>query len=193
MYCVPQSLVMRVQDCDYCRGVAVLQISAGHLIGILACRQHETDARRDCDADLHKRRRVRLTDARKALPELFSLLPPSFPVARTDGSMEEGWFVPPNSYPRRYLSYFSGSGWALPVSKEEGDDEIIKCVPLTELEVPGVSVAVIQRATAILDAGIYKAAADAQDCIGVMEQPFPDHPSIRAGVNKDGVLGRILA
>jgi len=186
---------MRVQRCDYCAGPTAVQVYAGDAFGIQACRAHEEAARRDCDADLHRRGRVRLRDARIALPELFNLFPSTCSVMRSNGTIDPGWHIPVNPFPTHYMGKVRGNHWSLLVEKD--DEEVTKSVPLIdflkpELQIPGLNSDVIDRCIAILEAGVYKEAADAQDRIGIMQGPDSDHPAIRAGINKEGVIGRIF-
>ena len=178
-YCVPERLIMRAAKCRYCPAEHDWDIPAGDQEGIRTCAAHKPDAERDCNAHFHKTNMVRLRDARIALATFFDALPETFSVIRSSGELDPGWQVPFDSYPEYYISKIRGTDWGIPVIKGSGEDAITKAVRLTDflkasLTIPGVTGHLVRQTLALLDAGVYKADADAQDRIGTMGPPEPD-------------------
>ncbi len=123
---------------------------------------------------------VRLRDAQASLPEFFDALAAleTFPVIRSSGAIDPGWQIPFNSYPEYYISKIRNTDWGIPVIKGSGADAITKAFRLTDFVKLGIGITddQIRNALVALDAGIYKADADAQDRIGVMAPTEPDIP-----------------
>ena len=194
-FCVPERLIMRPARCRYCPAEHDHDIEVGDREGIRTCTAHKPDAERDCNAHLHKTSLVRLKDARTALAEFFAVLPPTFAVERKSGAIDPGWHIPFDVYPERYMAKARAVDWSIPANKGSGADEITKAIRLTDflkpaLTIQGITADVIRRSLAILDAGVYKAAAEAQDAIGVMAPTEPDHPDMRIIQGPTGELIR---
>jgi hypothetical protein len=180
-YCVPERLIMRAAKCRYCPAEHDWDIQAGDQEGIRTCAAHKPAAERDCNAHFHQNNMVRLRDARAALAEFFDAVPETFPVIRSSGELDPGWHIPFDSYPEYYIAKIRGVDWGIPVIKGSGEDAITKAFRLTDFVKLrlGIAVETIQRSLAILDAGVYKADADAQNKIGVMTPTEPDIPYMR--------------
>ena len=196
-YCVPERLIMRAARCRYCPADHKWDIYSGDQEGIRTCAAHKPDAERDCNAHFHKTCVVRLRDARAPLAEFFAALAVSetFSVRRSNGALDPGWRIPIDSFPERFVVKICNTDWGVPVVRGDGMDEINKKVRLTdflkpEVRIPGITADLIGRTLAILDAGIYKADAEAQDAIGVMAPTGPDHNGIRLMQGPAGELIR---
>ena len=194
-FCVPERLIMRPARCRYCSAEHDHDIEVGDREGIRTCAAHKPDAERDCNAHLHKTNLVRIKDARTALAAFFAALPATFAVERKNGTIDPGWSVPFDAYPERYLAKVRDVDWSIPANKGSGEEEITKAIRLTDflkpaLTIPGLSADVIRQSIAILDAGVYKAAAEAQDAIGVMAPTEPDHPNMQIMQGPTGELVR---
>jgi len=186
---------MRPARCRYCPAEHDHDIEVGDREGIRTCATHKPDAVRDCNAHMHKTNLVRLRDARTALAEFFGKLPDTFAVERKNGTIDPGWRVPFDSHPERFLAKARDVDWSIPANKGSGGEEITKAIRLTEflkpaLTIPGLSAEIIRRTLALLDAGIYKADAEAQDAIGVMAPTDPDHPHMQIMQGPTGELVR---
>lgn len=185
-YCVPERLIMRAARCRYCPAEHDWDIPTGDHEGIRTCAAHKPAAERDCNAHFHKNNLVRLRDAQAALAEFFDAVAvaETFAVERKSGAIDPGWRIPFDSYPEYYISKIRDTDWGIPVIKGSGADAITKAVRLTDflkpsLTIPGVTGHLVRQTLALLDAGVYKADADAQDRIGVMAPTEPDHPDMQ--------------
>jgi hypothetical protein len=146
------------------------------LFGIIACDAHEEDAARDICAWMHRNGQVRLLTAKKldGVKPFFDALPETFSIRRSSGAIDPGWRLP-SGYGEVWARMKRVAGlWAIPVEKMEGEDKWSRFVCLSafleqDVAIPGITVEVVAAATAVLDAGVYKAdweAASASAAVG---------------------------
>ena len=194
-FCVPESLIMRAARCRYCPADHDWDIEVSYREGIRTCAAHRSNAERDCNAHMHKTNLVRLRDGRVALTEFFGALPDTFAVERKSGAVDPGWRVRFEDYEPQFIMKIRDVDWGIPVIKGVGEEAIAKAVRIKDflnpaLELPAMTAEIIQRSLAILDTGIYKADADAQDLIATMIPTEPDHPYMQIIQTPTGELVR---
>jgi len=161
----PSSMCMRRSECEYCKTYGAHHATIVHLFGIICCAEHLPLARRDCNAWLHKNRKVRLADAREhpALKPFFDALPATFTAIRSSGAHDEGWVLPEST--DRLVQVNSAGVWAVPIQKVLGDDDRIErsaaFSSFLVAGVPGITPELVADAVAALVHGLY--ASDASD------------------------------
>ena len=163
--------------CAYCGVAAFGHHMLEDLFGIIACEAHEEDAARDICAWMHRNGQVRLLTAKKldGVKPFFDALPATFSIRRTSGAIDPGWHLP-TGYGEVWarLRCVAGS-WVIPVEKMEANgDKWSRTVTLAsfleqEVAVAGITVEVVAAATAVLDAGVYKADWEAAMASGVAQ------------------------
>ena len=170
----PTYLVMQPLLCAYCRHFGDKHSVVSPLFGIISCDEHKSLGARDCNAWLHKNRRVRFRDAlaHPALKPFFDVLPPTFPTIRSSGARDDGWFLPKDGSSWDAVLCVNSAGlWSLPIEKQDGpaiglhDNRITRSSSFQsflEMGVPGITPEIVAAATTALDVGLYKAHADAQ-------------------------------
>ena len=170
----PNYLVMQPLLCAYCRHFGDKPSVVSPMFGIISCDDHKPLAQRDCNAWLHKNRRVRFRDAlaHPAMKLFFDALPPTFPTIRSSGARDEGWFLPKDGSSWDAVLCVNSAGlWSLPIEKEDGPAVGLKDNRITrsssfqsflEVAVPGITPEMVATAVAALDAGLYKVDFEAQ-------------------------------
>jgi len=160
----PVSLVMRPNKCFYCAAQAVYQSAIIQNYGILACPAHLVDAKRDCNAYLHGRSMVRLSDAKAhpAVGPFFQALAGagSFSVVRTSGKIDHGWSFRSNDMDDdcndRFIKRDRDGLWAVPVAKiSEGIERGSSFASFLVAGVLGITSKMVDEAVAALEAGLY--------------------------------------
>jgi hypothetical protein len=158
---------MRRSECEYCKTYGAHHATIVHLFGIICCAEHLPLARRDCNAWLHKNRKVRLADAREhpALKPFFDALPATFTAIRSSGAHDEGWVLPEST--DRLVQVNSAGVWAVPIQKVLcGDDRIERSAAFSSFliaGVPGITPELVADVVSALVSGLYVADAVAAD------------------------------
>ena len=157
----PMSLICAPMTCFYCQATSKGHITVRDMVGIMFCHEHMTAAIRDCKADLHEDRRVRLLDAQEHLvfQPFFEAVQGTFSIVRSSGALDSGWSIPTDSNAVGRLLTITNGGWTMPV--EKAPEAISRNVSIKSFVDRGlVDEALYERMIATLDAGIYKSAAD---------------------------------
>lgn len=155
------SLICAPMTCFYCQGTAKGHITVRDMVGIMFCHEHMTAAIRDCKADLHEDRRVRLLDAQEhpALVPFFELVRGTFSIIRSSGALDAGWSIPTDNNAVGRLLTIANGEWTMPVEKIT--EAISRNVSIKSFVDQGlIDEALYATIVAALDAGIYKSAAD---------------------------------
>ena len=120
-----------------------------------------TAAIRDCKADLHEDKRVRLLDIQEhpVFQPFFEAVQGTFSIVRSSGALDDSWSVPVDSNAVGRLLTIANGEWTMPV--EKAAEAISRSVSIKSFVDQGlIDNALYERMIAALDAGIYKAAAD---------------------------------
>jgi len=160
----PTTLIMRKHACFYCDADPENdeRTEYGGDVGIRYCAAHKTSAKRDSNAYLHEKKKVRTTDGvdHPILgPFLTGLLKPTA-VLRSDGSWQDGWTLQ-HGLTAKHEALTCGDGvWHIPMMNTEL--EIAKRVPLPNFADPANPAcrgtwiaAAVPHIQSVLDAGIY--------------------------------------
>jgi hypothetical protein len=171
----PISLVMRKMECFYCGAENTGSKTVDRLYGIKHCRIHEIVAVRDCNAYLQRQGHVRIDDAFKnaAISRFMMVIKdnPTFPVERSDGSIENNWSLETDSWESRaYISKNVDGKWSIPVKKNT--ENLYKYVPIInflkpeiagKMLLPAAWHQVIEDTLETLIDGVYKADQEAYE------------------------------
>ena len=175
-------------QCFYCRGFGNCHQYSGDLEGIVTCERHVTHGLRDCEAFLHYDQKVLLHDAivYPGLKPFFDALPATFPTIRSSGAVDEGWAISDQALSCNGRICRNPAGdWCIPIEKKaEGIARGASLRTFLTAGVPGITEELVAAAIAALNAGIYRASAEAQAAhaaIGVR----PETPTPRS---EDGIL-----
>jgi len=155
--------------CFYCKASGDHHICSGDLEGIIACEDHITWARRDCQAFLHQTDKALLRDAieHPGLKPFFDALPATFATVRSSGALDEGWSIPEHQKTGHGRICKSPAGdWLLPIEKQaESIGRGTSFKAFLTAGVPGITEALVAKALEALDAGLYRDAAEEQACV----------------------------
>jgi hypothetical protein len=177
---IPTYMGMAPLICSYCRRPGNHHTCSGDLEGIISCEDHQSLARRDCQAFLHQTGKVLLRDAMEHpdLKPFFDALPATFSTIRSNGATDEGWSIPDHLVACNGRICKSPAGeWALPIEKEA--ERIGRCASFQSFltaKVPGITSELVAATLSVLDAGVYRAANDEQVCIAAATGVRPDTP-----------------
>ena len=154
------SLVCAPMTCFYCGRTSMGHITVRDMVGIMFCEEHMTAAIRDCKADLHEDRRVRLLDAQEhpVLKPFFEAIQGTFSIVRSNGLVDAGWSIPTdNNAVGRLLTNANGEWW---VPVEKLSEAISRSISIKTFVDRGlIDEALYSGIIAALEEGIYKAAA----------------------------------
>jgi len=159
-YAIPMSLTIRSPECDYCGAESIGNYPAIHrLHGIKMCAAHQSLAARDVSAYLHTKQVVKVEDFLERFPLLTDLT--SIKVPRSDGSVTLGASLMRSNFEESAFVRYSPNGhWNIRVVWPTPAGEMNKDIKVKDLALSGVDVAPIM---AVLEAGFYKEAYDAQE------------------------------
>ena len=144
----PRSLILREQVCDYCRVKLYVgnestpsnnaSVCIMHTFGILCCNEHAAWAKRDCNAYLGRRGRIRMADA-ETVPAIKGFLDAlrerkgGFPVVRTYGDIDHGWQISGWSVERPdHICKTPTGEWLLLVKTLDEKRDLVKGVYISE-------------------------------------------------------------
>lgn len=167
-------------QCFYCRGFGNCHNYAGDMEGIITCESHVTQGLRDCEAFLHYDQKVLLHDAigYPGLKPFFDALPETFATIRSSGAVDEGWAISELALSCNGRICRNQAGeWCIPIEKKtEGIGRGASIRTFLAAGVPGITEELVAAAISALDAGIYRASAEAQASAGVIGVR-PDTPT----------------
>jgi hypothetical protein len=166
---IPIHLSMTPLQCFYCRRFGNCHQYSGDLEGIITCERHVTQGLRDCEAFLHYDSKVLLHDAIvcPGLKPFFDALPETFSTIRSSGAVDEGWAISDLALSCNGRICRNPAGdWCIPIEKKaEGIARGASLRTFLTAGVPGITEELVAAAIAALDAGVYRASAEAQACI----------------------------
>ena len=150
-FALPTRLVMRSRDCDYCDDKDTYNIITNErLHGIICCKAHVTEARRDTNAWLCKKRIVRQADFMKMFPQLHDR---DINVTRTDGSITPGGRMHSDFWESMYMN--KDGVWLIEVYFTAHGAYQEKSMPVNDLDKSGFSAEDIEKMIATLN-GLYQ-------------------------------------
>ena len=137
----PISLVMRKMECFYCGATDTGAETIDRLTGIKYCGVHKEAAIRDCNAYLHRIGSVRIEDAFKhpVLSKFILVLKDNstFPVIRTDGSLDTDWSLETDSWYNPTFISRNENKWSVPVKNPKGLSKYVPIIKFLNPEICG--------------------------------------------------------
>jgi hypothetical protein len=152
----PTRLVMLPYTCFYCSAESTAETTALHLFGIRHCEAHTPDAKRDVEDYLVEHNIVRMSDAMNhdILGPFLRGLGETFPIRRSSGVLEEGWFlpwIPPLREELPIVRKSSQMGWGVNVT----NGELQKFVPFQDLQHIPIVPPHLSEVLGVLERGVY--------------------------------------
>jgi hypothetical protein len=176
-------------------------------IGIMTCKEHVAWAKRDCNAFMGRRGRIRIEDA-DAIPAINIFLTAlkeregGFPVLRKSGDIDHGWELAGPTFDRpNHICKIDKPEWYIPVQTIDESRDMTKQVGIHEFmrddikcHFPEGFEELVKNAIAALEAGFYKDEMREWEALSLepdngME---PDIPHIKNVVDSAGREGRVL-
>jgi hypothetical protein len=184
----PYRLVMRTLACAYCGSDEETDDALiADLVGIRHCREHRDWASRDCKAYLHEHQRVPVWEIgmHPALGSLAPILDKSLVIKRSNGELQDGWFI--RKHDDTYIRCIENE-WSLPLINREHN--LHKSVPIAcflreDLKTANTSILTSEicvRLHALIDhlkRGLFKADYEARQLV----TRRPDNPQEAEGVS----------
>lgn len=151
----PMRLVLIPLQCFYCGNsneATLHEWRICHLFGLFHCEEHTWCAERDCTQFLKTHGWIRKVDAlaHPLLGPFLNALGPTFPILRTSGEIQQGWFFPLLDEQVPIRKSKTTQEWGLNVT----NGELIRFVPFSQFRDPRLAALLTHEVVNSLEAVI---------------------------------------
>jgi hypothetical protein len=178
------------------------------LYGLKCCNDHISAGQRDCNAQLHEDKIIRLDDALNheiigRFLRVLKSLENGFPVLRSSGEIQNGWTVHELGWEGTFIRWHDGD-WKLHVLWKSPDgnfnNDILKYIPIIQFkmrdiyerikdQVPDDFLSLVDQVIFCMIDGIYT--KDFEAIQGLHVEEYPELSNVHQ-VLYDGGVGRIM-
>lgn len=200
----PRRLVMTANLCFYCGKPSTKIALIERLYGLKCCNDHAVAGARDCNAQLHNDKIIRLNDALDheiigCFLKILKSLENGFPVLRSNGEIQDGWTVHELGWEGTFLRWYEGD-WRLHVLWKSPDgnfnNDKLKYVPIIHFkmrdiyekikdQVPEDFLSLVDQAIFCMVDGIYS--KDFEAIQGLEIQEYPELNDVHSLIYEGGV------
>jgi hypothetical protein len=199
---------MTANTCFYCGKPSTKVALIERLYGLKCCDDHIAAGQRDCNAQLHEDKIIRLDDALNheiigRFLKILMSLKSGFPILRSSGEIQNGWTVHELGWEGTFLRWYEGD-WRLHVLWKSPDgnfnNDKLKYVPIIHFkmrdiyqrikdQIPEDFLSLIDQAIFCMIDGIYS--KDFEAIQGLEVEEYPELNNVH-NILYDGDIARIM-